>query len=71
MEGLKQMSIQQLTCFKADDVRGALNVSFDTDIAYLIGHAVAQKFQPKKIMVVTRCARYATKVVMGSKYVKV
>jgi hypothetical protein len=54
----------------AYEVRGASNVNFDADITYLIGHAVAQKFQVKKIVVVKRCTRYATKAVVGLKYVK-
>ena len=58
MEGHKQMSlIQQLTCFETYDAHGPSNVSFDADIACLIGHAVAKKFQTKKIVVVKRCAR--------------
>ena len=57
MAGHKQMSIQQLTCFNAYDVRGTSNMNLDTDIVYLIGHTDAKKFQTKKIVVVKRCAR--------------
>jgi phosphomannomutase len=45
------MSLQQLTCFKAYDVRGELGVDFDADIAYRIGRAVAQHFLAKKVVV--------------------
>ena len=40
-----------LTCFKAYDVRGELNVNFDAAIAYRIGRAVAQHFQTSNIVV--------------------
>lgn len=45
------MSIQQLTCFKAYDVRGELGKNFDAHIAYRIGRAVAQHFRSKKIVI--------------------
>ena len=45
-------------------------MNFDADVAYLIGHAVAQKFQPKKIEIVKRTTCYVTKSVVGQKYVK-
>ena len=41
----------------------------DADIAYLIGHAAAQKFQAKKIVVVKSWARDAIKAVVSLKYV--
>ena len=44
------MSIKQLTCFKAYDIRGELGVNFDSDIAYRIGRAVAQHFSARKII---------------------
>ena len=40
-----------LTCFKAYDVRGELNVNFDATIAYRIGRAVSQHFGAKNIVV--------------------
>ena len=40
-----------LTCFKAYDVRGELNVNFDAKIAYRIGRAVAQHFQASNIVI--------------------
>ena len=46
-----------VTCFETHDVRGASNVNFDADIPYIIGHAVAQKFQAKKIVGVKRWVR--------------
>ena len=50
MEGHKQMSlIKQLTCVKTYDARGPSNMNFDVDIACLIRHAVAKKFQTKKL----------------------
>ena len=42
------MLIQQLTCFKASDVRGASNVNFDANIIYLIGRALTQKLRQEK-----------------------
>ena len=45
-------------------------MNFDTDIAYLIGHAVAREFHTRKIVVVNRCAGHATKAVVGLNYVK-
>ena len=32
----------ELTCFKAYDIRGEINVNIDEDITYRIGRAVAQ-----------------------------
>ena len=45
------MSIKDLTCFKAYDVRGELGVNFDESIAYRIGRSVAQHFLAKKVIV--------------------
>jgi hypothetical protein len=45
-------------------------VNCDADIAYLIGHAAAQKFQAKKIVVVKSWARDAIKAVVSLKYVR-
>ena len=69
MAGHKQMLRQQLTCFKAYDVRGTSNINLDANIAYLIGHAAAQRFRAKNIVLVKRFMRYAIKVVVGLKYV--
>ena len=50
MELIKKQQII-LTCFKAYDVRGELNVNFDAKIAYRIGRAVAQHFQASNIVI--------------------
>lgn len=41
----------QLTCFKAYDVRGKLGSELNEDIAYKIGRAYGQIYQPKTIVV--------------------
>ena len=61
--------IQRLNCFKTYDVRGPSNLNFEADITYQIVHAVAKKIQTKKIVVVTRLTRYATKAVVSLRYV--
>ena len=38
------MTQKTLTCFKAYDIRGEINVNIDEDVAYRIGRAVAQHF---------------------------
>ena len=40
-----------LTCFKAYDVRGELNINFDAIIAYRIGRAVGQHFGAKNVVI--------------------
>ena len=52
-QSMNSVKVQRttLTCFKAYDVRGELGVNFDTQIAYLIGRAVAQHFQSKDIVI--------------------
>ena len=50
MKHLKKRQII-LTCFKAYDVRGELNVNFDAKIAYRIGRAVVQHFQASNIVI--------------------
>lgn len=40
-----------LSCFKAYDVRGQINVNINVDIAYRIGRAVAQHFSARVIVV--------------------
>ena len=37
-------NMSELTCFKAYDIRGELDVDIDVSIAYRIGRAVAQHF---------------------------
>ena len=41
----------QLTCFKAYDIRGKLGPELNEDIAYKIGRAYGQIYQPKTIVV--------------------
>ena len=41
----------QLTCFKAYDIRGTLGTELNEEIAYKIGRAYGQIYQPKKIVV--------------------
>ena len=41
----------ELTCFKAYDIRGEINVNIDEQIVYSVGRAVAQHFDAKSIIV--------------------
>jgi phosphomannomutase len=43
--------INQLTCFKAYDIRGRIPDELNTEIAYRIGRAYAEKIQPKRVIV--------------------
>ena len=40
-----------LTCFKAYDIRGEIDVNIDEDIAYRIGRATAQHFKAKTVVI--------------------
>ncbi len=42
---------RQLSCFKAYDVRGKIDVEVDEDVAYRVGRAVAQHLKAKSIVV--------------------
>ncbi len=42
---------QNLSCFKAYDIRGKLGEELNTDIAYRIGRAFGQHLQPKTVVV--------------------
>ena len=42
---------KKLTCFKAYDIRGEININIDEAIAYRIGRSVAQHFNAKSIVV--------------------
>ena len=42
----------ELTCFKAYDIRGEIDVNIDKGIAYRIGRAVAQHFVAKAVVIV-------------------
>ena len=43
--------MNQLTCFKAYDIRGKLGTELNNDIAYKIGRAYGQIYQPKTVVV--------------------
>ena len=43
--------MSELTCFKAYDIRGEIDVNIDEGIAYRIGRAVAQHFNAKSIVI--------------------
>ena len=43
------MCRENLTCFKAYDIRGKLGNELNEDIAYRIGRATAQSIQAKNI----------------------
>ncbi len=43
--------MQELSCFKAYDVRGRIPDQLNTDIAYRIGRAYAQVIRPEKVVV--------------------
>ena len=45
------MTQKTLTCFKAYDIRGEINVNIDEDAAYRIGRAVAQHFEAGSVVV--------------------
>lgn len=41
----------QLTCFKAYDIRGKLGTELNEEIAYKIGRAYGQIYQPTKVVI--------------------
>ncbi len=43
--------MKELSCFKDYDIRGEIGVNIDENIVFLIGHAVAQHFNAKSIVV--------------------
>ena len=45
------MTQKALTCFKAYDIRGEINVNIDESIAYRIGRSVAQHFKARSVVV--------------------
>ena len=45
------MTQKTLTCFKAYDIRGEINVDIDENVAYCIGRAVAQHFEAGSVVV--------------------
>ncbi len=50
MEGHKQQ-MNELTCFKAYDIRGRLGSELNENIAYDIGRAYAREIQPKSVVI--------------------
>lgn len=46
-----QAAKKHLSCFKAYDVRGKIDVEIDEDVAYRVGRAVAQQLKAKSIVV--------------------
>ena len=45
------MTQKTLTCFKAYDIRGEINVDIDENVAYCIGRAVARHFEEGSVVV--------------------
>jgi phosphomannomutase len=45
------LNMTQLTCFKAYDIRGKLGTELNEEIAYKIGRAYGQIYQPKKVVI--------------------
>ena len=43
--------MSKLTCFKAYDIRGEINVNIDDEISHRIGRAVAQHFSANAIVI--------------------
>ena len=43
--------MNELTCFKAYDIRGEIGVNIDEAIAYRIGRAVAQHCDAKSVII--------------------
>ena len=43
--------MSQLTCFKAYDIRGKLGTELNEDIAYKVGRAYGQIYQPKTVVI--------------------
>ena len=42
---------EELTCFKAYDIRGEIDININEEIAYRVGRSVAQHFNSKSIVV--------------------
>ena len=45
------MEMTQLTCFKAYDIRGKLGTELNEEIAYKVGRAYGQIYQPKTVVI--------------------
>jgi len=46
-----KMNMNKLTCFKAYDIRGKLGTELNEEIAYKVGRAYGQIYQPKTIVI--------------------
>ncbi|EFO95655.1 hypothetical protein CRE_03582 [Caenorhabditis remanei] len=46
-----KMNMNKLTCFKAYDIRGKLGTELNEEIAYKIGRAYGQIYQPKTVVI--------------------
>ena len=44
-------NLNDLSCFKAYDIRGEINVEINEQIAFLIGYATAEELKAKKVVV--------------------
>ena len=44
-------NLNDLSCFKAYDIRGEINVEINEEIAFRIGYATAEKLKAKKVVV--------------------
>ena len=49
--GISRDHMTKLTCFKAYDIRGKLGTELNEDIAYKIGRAYGQIYQPKSVVI--------------------
>lgn len=47
----RKMDMNKLTCFKAYDIRGKLGTELNEEIAYQVGRAYGQIYQPKTVVV--------------------
>ena len=47
----RKMNMTKLTCFKAYDIRGKLGTELNEEIAYKVGRAYGQIYQPKTVVV--------------------
>lgn len=47
----RELHMSQLTCFKAYDIRGKLGTELNEEIAYKIGRAYGQIYQPKTVVI--------------------
>ena len=47
----REFNMSQLTCFKAYDIRGKLGTELNEEIAYKIGRAYGQIYQPKTVVI--------------------